>query len=735
MAYPKFLKKLAAAAPRPSLDKTVSGYRPLLGLWLIDLALMHNWYRPQRAGRWPEIFTNDDFCLLTGVNNPNEFDWEDDQDDDLPAPPRCQGASACRKLLLKQRAVLQTETLSRTLPLFTNLGLLGEILGLTDADQALLCFAACLQLFPQFNSAISAQSQHCSSQSLCQTLAKLTGLPAKGFAAAVADDGVLIATSLVRLSRGNADLENMLDLMEGFGTVLAARHASAEELVRRFLRKASPPTLKLDNFSHLASDTGALTSYLRNAIVENIVGVNVLLHGRPGVGKTEYVQAMAAELGVDLYEISFADGDGDPIKGKARLRAYNLCQRFLARSKNALLLFDEVEDVFESSHGFLSQLFDAGKPGDGGTGSGKAWINRTMERNPVPAIWVSNSIENIDPAYKRRFDYSCGFPLPPRPVRFNIARHHLGYFDPPESLLKRLSANEELTPAQLGLAAKVARIASPDDRGRALALVEQTLDRSMTLLGQRRSPGGNLVRTGYCLEYLNTDADIAGILEGLKRRPRGSFCFYGAAGTGKSELARHLADQLGKPFLLRRASDLLGMYVGESEQNIARMFDEARREEAVLVLDEADSFLADRRGAQRSWEVTQVNELLTQMEAFEGIFVCTTNLMERLDPASLRRFAFKVRFDPLAPDQRWSMFCRELARLGGGGDGLPAFEARVRALGALTPGDFNVAARQFELWDIPATAEKLYELLRREGRAKGDAAARIGFGAKGSEPC
>jgi transitional endoplasmic reticulum ATPase len=159
------------------------------------------------------------------------------------------------------------------------------------------------------------------------------------------------------------------------------------------------------------------------------------------------------------------------------------------------------------------------------------------------------------------------------------------------------------------------------------------------------------------------------------------------------------------------------------------MFGEARQQDAVLVLDEADSFLSDRRGAQRSWEVTQVNELLTQMEAFDGILVCTTNLMEKLDPASLRRFACKVRFDPLTPDQRWSMFEQELKRLGGGEE-MYSCEAQVLALGGLTPDDFAVAARQFELWDAPVSAEKLWELLRKECEAKGVVSARIGFGAE-----
>lgn len=313
-------------------------------------------------------------------------------------------------------------------------------------------------------------------------------------------------------------------------------------------------------------------------------------------------------------------------------------------------------------------------------------------------------------------------------VRLDIARHHFGCFRPPQNWLERIVANNEISPAQYASAAKVARIAGATDKSRALQLIEQTLERSVCLLGQKRTPARNIVHTGYSLDYLNTDADVAAIVAGVKRRPRGTFCFYGAAGTGKSELARYIADEISKPFLLRRASDVMSKYVGESEQNIAAMFSEARQQDAVLILDEADSFLHDRRDAQRSWEVTLVNELLTQMEAFDGIFICTTNLMEKLDPASLRRFAFKVCFKPLTTEQRWGMFQQELIRLGGDIQSGNECEAKVHQLDRLTPGDFAVAARQFELWDIPATADKLHELLRKECAAKGGVTRRIGFG-------
>ena len=70
----------------------------------------------------------------------------------------------------------------------------------------------------------------------------------------------------------------------------------------------------------------------------------------------------------------------------------------------------------------------------------------------------------------------------------------------------------------------------------------------------------------------------------------------------------------------------------------------------MLLLDEADSFLQDRRGAQRTYEVTEVNEMLQGMERFDGIFVCTTNLLDRIDQAALRRFTFKIKFMPLTGD-------------------------------------------------------------------------------------
>ncbi len=118
-----------------------------------------------------------------------------------------------------------------------------------------------------------------------------------------------------------------------------------------------------------------------------------------------------------------------------------------------------------------------------------------------------------------------------------------------------------------------------------------------------------------------------------------------------SYYAKYLADRLGIEVILKKASDLISPYVGETEQNIAAAFSEAKSKKAMLIFDEADTFLQDRNNAVRSWEVAQVNEMLTQMESAEYPFVCTTNLLDTLDEASLRRFTFKIKFDFMTQEQ------------------------------------------------------------------------------------
>jgi len=185
--------------------------------------------------------------------------------------------------------------------------------------------------------------------------------------------------------------------------------------------------------------------------------------------------------------------------------------------------------------------------------------------------------------------------------------------------------------------------------------------------------------------------------------------FHGDPGTGKTELAKYVAKSAGMDILVKRASDLLDPFVGVAENRIAAMFAEAERNGQLLLLDEADSMLQDRRLSTRSWEVSHTNELLTQMENFRGVFVACTNFLDRLDRAALRRFAWKVRLEPMDGARRERMFGRWFPSL-------PLDEAAVARLSRITrlsPGDFKAAAVRFE--DRPdVSAESILDALAEE---------------------
>jgi transitional endoplasmic reticulum ATPase len=137
-------------------------------------------------------------------------------------------------------------------------------------------------------------------------------------------------------------------------------------------------------------------------------------------------------------------------------------------------------------------------------------------------------------------------------------------------------------------------------------------------IGGGRAPAPVAERpSSYDPALVNADQDLQALAD-IVARPGApsamSFLLSGPPGTGKSAWVRYLADRMGLEVLQKRASDLLGPFVGETEANIAAAFAEARESGAFLIFDEADSLLGDRGGAERSWEVSQVNEMLTWME-------------------------------------------------------------------------------------------------------------------------
>jgi SpoVK/Ycf46/Vps4 family AAA+-type ATPase len=236
----------------------------------------------------------------------------------------------------------------------------------------------------------------------------------------------------------------------------------------------------------------------------------------------------------------------------------------------------------------------------------------------------------------------------------------------------------------------------------------------------------------FRLEWVNVDADLASLVKTLRQRAKGRLLFHGPSGTGKTALAHHLAEALDRPLLAKRTADVVSKYIGETEKNLRDMFEEAQADEAVLFLDEADSFLQDRRTAQRHWEVTEVNELLTRMEMHDGVFIAATNLLDHLDPAAMRRFGLKLEFKPLRPAQAAELFATRYQAIAGRElkpEERAAASAALDRLDLLTPGDFAAASVRWEMLGKIPSPEEFVESLREEHHVKpGATAKRMGFG-------
>ena len=187
----------------------------------------------------------------------------------------------------------------------------------------------------------------------------------------------------------------------------------------------------------------------------------------------------------------------------------------------------------------------------------------------------------------------------------------------------------------------------------------------------------------------------------------------GPPGTGKTEFVKYLGSVLGSKISVRMGSDLLSMYVGGTEHNIKAAFAQAEAEHAILFLDEIDGLVQNRERANRSWEVTQVNELLHQMENFNGIMVGATNFVQNLDPAIMRRFTFKLSFDYLDNYGKMLFFERMFnTKL------TTAERRRLEAIENLTPGDFRTARQSLYYLDEVSNAARLSALEQESSMKK-----------------
>jgi SpoVK/Ycf46/Vps4 family AAA+-type ATPase len=539
-------------------------------------------------------------------------------------------------------------------------------------------------------------------------IALLLQAPPAEVAARLNSESRLLASGMLQLGG-----HGQLTVLERLVSLVRIELLPESDVYDQLLGAIAVEPLPWEAFAHLGREAEVAASVLAAALAARERGVNILLYGPAGTGKTSFASTLAARVGARLRPVAEADEAGEEPQRHERLAGLRLAQR-LAAPGEALLLFDEAEDLFISR----SMAFD--EP----VTSSRVFIHRLLERTAVPVIWTANDIEVLGPAVLRRMTMCLELRVPNLATRAHLWRR-MGETEGvalEDADAARLARLVPAAPAVAAAALRATRLAGGG--AETARLIVEGVARAVRGGGL---PSPEPERDAlYDPALVNADCDLAALTADLLREgaPRAvSFLLSGPPGAGKSAWVRHLAGRMGLPVLHKRASDLLDRYVGGTEQNIAGAFAEARDTHAFLVFDEADSLLLERADAVRSWEISQVNEMLTWMESHALPFACTTNLADRLDRASLRRFLVKLRFDWLTQAQARLAFSRFFG---------VAAPAGLDGLRTLTPADFALVRRRAAVRGGEADPAALLRLLAAECEGRVGRRLPVGFGGMGT---
>ena len=460
-----------------------------------------------------------------------------------------------------------------------------------------------------------------------------------------------------------------------------------------FYRPMEGDILPLHSFHIPAADTGHVLRLLQRT---DEAPVHILFYGDSGTGKSSFARSLARECGVKALAVASRESDSD----SDRRASLSACLHLSSLCKGSFVVVDEAERLLDTDLAFGRQTKD------------KAWLNDLLEKSGQRVIWISNQVDHIDPAVRRRFSFSIHFEKLDVNGRVDVWRQ----------VMKRLDLAGRFDASRMTALARRYPVEA--------AIIQEAVSQARSLYGKKRDFYAALERilqahlslqTGgvfkpnplspemedFTPEGVCMEGDVDAFMERCRRVDAamrenkafrsgcGVMLFYGPPGTGKTALARYMAGRLGRECLCRRASDLMNAFVGETEKNIAAAFRQAENSGAVLIIDEADSFLSFRSGNRHPWESTMVNEFLTALEECRVFCICTTNRRDILDAAAMRRFPLKVAFGYAGSGQVRRLYETLLSPLCGATMPEELLQ-KLLAMKRLTPGDFHAVRAQYD---------------------------------------
>jgi len=515
-----------------------------------------------------------------------------------------------------------------------------------------------------------------SAQVTWDVLAAMTCTTVSELQLALAPGAKLIRSGLLQLDVLPDNQEELVRLGRVGNQLFRLKADSEEELRERMLAPLADALLTQGDFPQLQKEIEWTVRCLRKAHESSEAGVHILIHGPSGSGKTELAKVLIKGAGLKGFNVQHLARTGlSAIDPDERIARVYWAEALLKTHATSALVFERVEEVACEERQLLIEVLD---------------------RVKIPTIWICKTAESLGASVLNRFVYHIELKAPHTKARLQMVERLLEPVCTDAGLVNSIANGTSNSPAQISMAVKFAKLCIDGATESPEGPLHSALRAGNRAVGESHAPSYEENKdagwdvNALCLE---SSAPLPKILLALQHAQGATLAFHGIPGTGKTSLARHISQTLNRPLLAKRVSELSSKWIGETEKLMASMFEEATDRNAVLLLDEGDSFLRDRKLAKSSWEVTQVNEMLQQMESYKGVFICATNLMDDIDAAALRRFTFKIRFLPLDFQKRTRMFARFAL-----GDPLADVRIdiaqRLGKLDQLAPGDFATIRRQ-----------------------------------------